>query len=58
VVDIPIPPEGMVRDEMEAWIVDQIVRKSEVTKLPAAADLRAAKKIIVVKNGKVVNFVL
>ncbi|ROW02955.1 hypothetical protein VSDG_01891 [Cytospora chrysosperma] len=58
VVDIPIPPEGMARGEMEAWIVDQITKKAEVTKLPAAADLRAAKKTIVVKNGKVVNFVL
>lgn len=58
VVDIPIPAEGMAREQMEAWIVDAITRKLEATKLPTAADLRAAKKIIVVKNGKVVNFVL
>ncbi|KUI52815.1 Leucine--tRNA ligase, mitochondrial [Cytospora mali] len=58
VVGIPIPAEGMAPEEMEAWIVGEITKKPEATKLPAAADLRAAKKIIVVQNGKVVNFVL
>lgn len=58
VVDIPIPAEGMGREELEAWIVDEITKKPGAAKLPAAEDLLAAKKTIVVKNGKVVNFVL
>ena len=58
VVDIPIPAEGMTQDELEAWMVDKITEKPEAAKLPAAAELRAAKRIIVVKTGKVVNFVL
>lgn len=58
VLEIPVPPEGMGRDEVEALVVDEILRKAGGKKLPAAEDLRAAKKIIVVKNGRVVNFVL
>ncbi|KAK7731719.1 coenzyme A transporter [Cytospora paraplurivora] len=56
VVDIPIPAEG--QDEIEAWLLNEIMKKPEAAKLPAAEELRAAKKIIVVKSGKVVNFVL
>ncbi|KAG6356672.1 hypothetical protein INS49_014546 [Diaporthe citri] len=58
VLEIPVPPEGMGREEVEALVVDEILRKAGGKKLPAVEDLRAAKKIIVVKNGKVVNFVL
>lgn len=58
VLEIPVPPEGMGRDEVEALVVDEILRKAGGKKLPAVEELRAAKKIIVVKNGKVVNFVL
>lgn len=58
VVQIPVPPEGMGREEVEALVVDEILRRAGGKKLPAAEDLRAAKKVIVVKNGKVVNFVL
>lgn len=58
VLEIPVPPEGMGQDEVEALVVEDILRKAGGKKLPAVEDLRAAKKTIVVKNGKVVNFVL
>lgn len=58
VLEISVPPEGLVQEEVEALVVAEILRKAGGKKLPAVEDLRAAKKIIVVKNGKVVNFVL
>lgn len=58
VLEIPVPPEGLWQEEMEALVVGEILKRAEGKKLPAVEDLCAAKKIIVVKNGKVVNFVL
>ncbi|KAI3396366.1 hypothetical protein diail_12256 [Diaporthe ilicicola] len=58
VLEIPVPPEGMGREQVEALVVDEILRKAGGKKLPAVEDLRAAQKVIVVKNGRVVNFVL
>ncbi|KAK2602420.1 hypothetical protein N8I77_008954 [Diaporthe amygdali] len=58
VLEIPVPPEGMKQEKVEGWVVDEILRNAGGKKLPAVEDLRAAKKVIVVKNGKVVNFVL
>jgi leucyl-tRNA synthetase len=58
VLEISVPPEGMSRHEVEALVVGEILRKAGGKKLPAAEELGAAKKTIVVKNGRVVNFVL
>lgn len=58
-VDIPKPPEDSMKvDELKAWIVDRILETDGASKLKDADALRSAKKIIVVRGGKVVNFVL
>lgn len=57
-VDIPRPPETMEKDELRAWIVDRILEAEDASKLGDADKIRAAKKTIVVRGGKVVNFVL
>lgn len=57
-VDIPKPPEGMAREELQRWMVERIVEAEGASKLGDAGLLRAAKKTIVVQGGKVVNFVL
>lgn len=57
-VDVPAPPERMQDDELKPWIVDRILEADGALKLGEADRVRSAKKVIVVKRGKVVNFVL
>lgn len=57
-VDVPMPAEMMQDDELKAWIVDRILEADGASKLGEADKIRSAKKVIVVKRGKVVNFVL
>lgn len=57
-VDIPRPPETMKEDELKVWIVDRIFETEGASKLGSADKIRAARKVIVVRGGKVVNFVL
>lgn len=57
-VDIPRPPETMKEDELRSWIVDRVLEAEGASKLGDADKIRAAKKTIVVRGGKVVNFVL
>lgn len=58
-VDIPKPPEGtMSGEDLKLWMVDKILEADGASKLGDAAALRSAKKTIVVRGGKVVNFVL
>lgn len=57
-VDIPQPPKNAMKDEdLKMWMVDRILEAEGASKLDAAA-LRSAKKTIVVRGGRVVNFVL
>ncbi|KAL2118430.1 hypothetical protein VTJ04DRAFT_8090 [Mycothermus thermophilus] len=60
VVEIPKPPAGgMGEAELREWVVGEILRTEEGrAKLEGKVDLRGAKKVIVVKGGKLVNFVL
>lgn len=57
-IDIPRPPETMKEDELRVWIVDRILEAEGASKLGGADKIRAARKVIVVRGGKVVNFVL
>ncbi|KAJ9131103.1 Leucyl-trna synthetase [Pleurostoma richardsiae] len=59
VVDIPQSP-NMEGDELKGWIVDEILKTEEgQAKLGSGKfDIRAAKKAVVVRDGKLVNFVL
>lgn len=57
-VDIPRPADEMTEDELRPWIVDRIFEAEGAAKLGDADKIRAAKKVIVVRRGKVVNFVL
>ncbi|KAK0635256.1 hypothetical protein B0T17DRAFT_515740 [Bombardia bombarda] len=67
-VEIPQPPADLHGDELRDWVVGRVMETDEAkTRLsptanssgPAAVDvLTSAKKIIVIKGGKLVNFVL
>lgn len=57
-VDIPMPEETLQDKELQAWIVDRILETEGASKLGDADKIRSAKKTIVVRRGKVVNFVL
>lgn len=57
-VNIPRPADGMTEDELRPWIVDRIFEAEGAAKLGNPDKIRAAKKVIVVRRGKVVNFVL
>ncbi|KAL2025108.1 hypothetical protein VTK56DRAFT_110 [Thermocarpiscus australiensis] len=58
-VEIPKPP-GLAGDELRKWLVGEILRTEEgKAKLAnGAVDVAQAKKVIVIKDGKLVNFVL
>ncbi|KAF3770992.1 leucyl-tRNA synthetase [Cryphonectria parasitica EP155] len=58
-VDIPRPPEhAMEESELKRWFVDRILEADGASKLGDADAIRSAKKVIVVRSGRVVNFVL
>lgn len=57
-LDIPMPDETMGDKELQAWMVDRILEADGASKLGDADKIRSAKKTIVVRRGKVVNFVL
>ncbi|KAK3370184.1 hypothetical protein B0H63DRAFT_310101 [Podospora didyma] len=65
VVEIPQPP-ALEGDELRDWLIDEIKKTDEgKTKMspttdgsPASIDVASAKKIVVVKAGKLVNFVI
>lgn len=57
--EIPMAPKGLVGQGLTDWIKEQILQTEEgKTKLVGAVDVGLAKKVIVVKGGKTVNFVL
>jgi leucyl-tRNA synthetase len=59
VLDIPLLPTNLKNKELERWIIKEILRSPEaITKFYGAMDIKKAKKVIVVKGGKTVNFVL
>jgi leucyl-tRNA synthetase len=59
VVDIP-KPSGLAGDELQKWIVGEILKTDEGRNRLANGtfDITQAKKVIVIRDGKLVNFVL
>jgi len=58
-VEIPSPPENMTGNDLEKWVVKEIYKTDEgITRLVGRSDVRKAKKVVVVKRGKTVNFVV
>ncbi|KAL2162759.1 hypothetical protein VTH06DRAFT_6595 [Thermothelomyces fergusii] len=59
-VDIPTPPAGLAGEALTEWIVAEILKTEEGKARLAdrGVDVARAKKVIVIKNGKLVNFVL
>ncbi|TAQ87048.1 hypothetical protein B7494_g4633 [Chlorociboria aeruginascens] len=61
-IDIDIPPTQMSMDNLEGWIMLMVLKSKEGKKRfgseEGKIDIRASKKVIVVKKGKLVNFVL
>ena len=60
VVEIPPPPADLKDDALKEWIVEEILKTEEgAAKLSGgASDIRTAKRVIVVRGGSTVNFVL
>jgi len=66
VVEIPAVPADLKAEELEKWIVDTIMATEEgkqrllggQEKGNHVPDIRKAKKVIIVKGGKTVNFVV
>ncbi|KAH8888740.1 leucyl-tRNA synthetase [Thozetella sp. PMI_491] len=60
VADIPAPPSGLKGDELRDWIVGEVLETEEgkAKLLAGAVDVRGAKKTLVIREGKLVNFVL
>lgn len=60
VVDIPRAPSGLGGDGLKEWAIEEILKTEEgqVKLVQGSVDVRSAKKVLVVKEGKLVNFVL
>jgi leucyl-tRNA synthetase len=62
VVEIPAPPANLTGKELEKWIVKEILDTKEGKERlqggQSMSDIRKATKVIVVKGGKTVNFVV
>lgn len=60
VVDIPKPAGGLGGDELRDWVVGEVFKTSEgKTRLAnGTVDASKARKVIVIKDGRLVNFVL
>ncbi|KKA28479.1 hypothetical protein TD95_002541 [Thielaviopsis punctulata] len=59
VVDVAVPDKTLKGAELAAFMVGEIMKADEAkSKLTGVMDVSKAKKIIVVKNGATVNFVL
>ncbi|KAI9746386.1 MAG: Leucyl-tRNA synthetase, mitochondrial [Claussenomyces sp. TS43310] len=58
-VEIPKAPPGLTGQALAAWITEQILGTAEgKSRLAGALDVANAKKVIVVRGGKTVNFVI
>ncbi|KAK4127501.1 leucyl-tRNA synthetase [Parathielavia appendiculata] len=53
-------PNGLAGDELQDWIVGEILKTDEGSSklINGTFDVRQAKKVIVIRDGKLVNFVL
>lgn len=58
VAQLPVPDEGLQGDALRSWLVEKILATEEGTKLQSKLDLAKARKVVIVKGGKTVNFVI
>lgn len=58
VVEVPAAPKGLEGDALREWIVGEILGTEEGGRLAETMDLRGARRVIVVRGGSTVNFVL
>ena len=60
VVELPMPPKGLEGDELRDWMVTELLRTEEgKAKLSGVeTDIRKARRIIVVRGGTLINFVV
>ena len=60
VAQIPRPPSDLQGDGLKEWVIDQVTKTDEgkAKLLGGPFDIRKAKKTLVVRDGKLVNFVL
>ncbi|KAK3997614.1 hypothetical protein QBC44DRAFT_279767 [Cladorrhinum sp. PSN332] len=60
VVEIPKPAGGLKGDELRSWVVGEVMKSEEGRKKleSIGVHVEKAKKVIVIKEGKLVNFVV
>ena len=58
VVEVPPAPAGLEGDALREWMVEEILRTEEGRKLGETVDLKGARRVIVVRGGSTVNFVI
>ncbi|KAK0674107.1 putative leucyl-tRNA synthetase mitochondrial precursor [Cercophora samala] len=56
--EIAVPPEGLGEEERRAWVVGEVMKTEEGSRKLEGVDVGKAKKVVVVKGGKLVNFVM
>jgi len=57
-VDVPIPDDNLRGDDLQVFMVTAILETAEGKVLAGKVNLKNAKKIVVVRGGKTVNFVV
>jgi leucyl-tRNA synthetase len=60
VADVPVPPKELEGDRLRDWLVDELLKTEQgKAKLTGeGVDVRKAKRVIVVRGGALVNFLL
>ena len=60
VLELKKPPEGLVGKDLETWIVKEVLGSKEGREklVNGKVDVSGAKKVVVVRGGKLVNFVV
>lgn len=57
VTEIPTPSADLKGDELKDWVIEELLKTDEGRAKLGGAKAATAKKVIVVKEGKLVNFV-
>lgn len=58
VAQLPAPDERLKGEALQAWLTEQILASPEGEKLRSKMDISKARKVVVVRGGKTVNFVI
>lgn len=57
-VEIVVLFEGLGEEERREWVVGEVLKMEEGRKKFEGVDVGKVKKVVVVKGGKLVNFVM